>query len=308
MTADTSAPRCSVAARMVDVGGMPVRRLLPARTAHGRRLVLPRPRRAGRIRSGRRHPRRPASAHRPADVHLDDRRRGAAQRQPRQPAVDPPGPGQRDDRRPRHQPRGGRAARPRRAQTSGCSCGSRCRMPNASARRCSSIAQLPHVGRDGFDITLLVGDWLGASSPATVFSPLLGADLLAGGAAATTRCRCARSSSTRCSASTAKRGSKARRWRRARWCFLGTGRETLRIETDAAARLLLLGGRTLRRGRAAVVELRRAQRGNNAGDPRLEPRRPLRRSARHRRRAWSRRRSRPAPAVSKSPSDDGASP
>ena len=45
---------------------------------------------------------------------------------------------------------------------------------------------LPGLYRDGFQLTLLVGEWLGLQSPVRVHSPLLGADLTATGAAAIT--------------------------------------------------------------------------------------------------------------------------
>lgn len=46
--------------------------------------------------------------------------------------------------------------------------------------------ELPGVNRDGIQVTLLVGEWLGLQSPVRVHSPLLGADLTSSGAAATT--------------------------------------------------------------------------------------------------------------------------
>jgi hypothetical protein len=46
--------------------------------------------------------------------------------------------------------------------------------------------ELPVVNRDGFQVTLLVGAWLGLQSPVRVHSPLLGADLTASDAATTT--------------------------------------------------------------------------------------------------------------------------
>ena len=62
-------------------------------------------------------------------------------------------------------------------------------LPDAERERAPMFQhcpELPRIERGGFDITLLVGDWLGATSPAQVFSPLLGADLRAQAAAATT--------------------------------------------------------------------------------------------------------------------------
>jgi redox-sensitive bicupin YhaK (pirin superfamily) len=60
-------------------------------------------------------------------------------------------------------------------------------LPDAERERAPMFQhcpELPRIDRDGFEVTVLVGDWLGATSPATVFSPLLGADLRADGAAA----------------------------------------------------------------------------------------------------------------------------
>ena len=101
--------------------------------------------------------------------------------------------------------------------------------------------ELPRIQRDGFDITLLVGDWLGATSPATVFSPLLGADLCADAAVTTTlplrpefeHAVVCLEGEIRVEGETLAPGA---------LLYFGTGRETLRIETDAAARLLLVGG------------------------------------------------------------------
>lgn len=100
---------------------------------------------------------------------------------------------------------------------------------------------LPHIARDGFDITLLVGDWLGAQSPAQVFSPLLGADLRANGAATTAlplrkdfeHAVLCLDGEIRIEGEALASGT---------LLYLGTGRESLRIECDSGARLLLVGG------------------------------------------------------------------
>ncbi|MPN36606.1 hypothetical protein SDC9_184116 [bioreactor metagenome] len=80
-------------------------------TAHGRRLVLPRPCGTGRFPGRQGHARRRPPAHRAADLHLADRRRSAAPRQPGQRTDHSPWPGQPDDRRPRHRAHRGFAAR-----------------------------------------------------------------------------------------------------------------------------------------------------------------------------------------------------
>ena len=62
-------------------------------------------------------------------------------------------------------------------------------LPDAH-RRCQPAfdhhPQLPVVRRDGFVITLLAGEALGERSPARIYSPLVGLDLAASGAAVTT--------------------------------------------------------------------------------------------------------------------------
>lgn len=112
-------------------------------------------------------------------------------------------------------------------------------------RECAPMFQhcpeLPRIERDGFDITLLVGDWLGASSPATVFSPLLGADLRANGATATVLpLRAEFEHAVVCLEGEVLIEGEA--LAPGTLFYLGTDRDSLRIETDAAARLLLIGG------------------------------------------------------------------
>ena len=104
--------------------------------------------------------------------------------------------------------------------------------------------ELPRIQRDGFDITLLVGDWLGATSSATVFSPLLGADLRADGAAATSLpLRADFEHAVVCLEGEIRVEGEA--LAPGALLYLGLGRETLRIECDSAARLLLVGGEPL---------------------------------------------------------------
>jgi redox-sensitive bicupin YhaK (pirin superfamily) len=117
-------------------------------------------------------------------------------------------------------------------------------LPDAERRRAPMFQhcpELPHVEREGFDITLLVGDWLGAGSPATVFSPLLGADLRAVAAAATTlplradfeHGMLCLDGEVRIEGESLAPGT---------LLHIAPGRASLRIETDAPARLLLVGG------------------------------------------------------------------
>lgn len=117
-------------------------------------------------------------------------------------------------------------------------------LPDAERERAPMFQhcpELPRIERDGFDITLLVGDWLGAESPAQVFSPLLGADLRANAAAATTlSLRPVFEHAVLCLEGEARIEGEA--LAPGTLLYLGTGRETLRIEADAAARLFLVGG------------------------------------------------------------------
>ena len=117
-------------------------------------------------------------------------------------------------------------------------------LPDAERERAPMFQHcpdLPQLARDGFDITLLVGDWLGATSPAQVFSPLLGADLRANAAAATTlplqpgfeHAVVCLEGEIRVEGEALAPGA---------LLYLGTDRESLRIETDAATRFLLVGG------------------------------------------------------------------
>ena len=120
-------------------------------------------------------------------------------------------------------------------------------LPDAERERAPMFQhcpQLPRIDRDGFDITLLVGDWLGESSPAQVFSPLLGADLRAEAAAATTLpLRAGFEHAVVCLDGDIRVEGEA--LAPGALLYLGTGRDTLRLETDAAARLLLVGGEPL---------------------------------------------------------------
>jgi redox-sensitive bicupin YhaK (pirin superfamily) len=104
--------------------------------------------------------------------------------------------------------------------------------------------ELPRIERDGFDVTLLVGDWLGATSPAQVFSPLLGADLRADAAAAASLPLQAEfEHAVVCLEGEIRIDGEA--LAPGTLLYLGSGRESLRIECDSGARLLLIGGEPL---------------------------------------------------------------
>ena len=120
-------------------------------------------------------------------------------------------------------------------------------LPDAERERAPMFQHcpdLPRLERDGFDIVLLVGDWLGASSPAQVFSPLLGADLRADAAAHTTLpLRADFEYAVLCLDGEIRVEGEA--LAPDTLLYLGLGRENVRIETDAASRLLLVGGEPL---------------------------------------------------------------
>ena len=117
-------------------------------------------------------------------------------------------------------------------------------LPDAERERAPMFQhcpELPRIRRDGFDITLLVGDWLGATSPATVFSPLLGADLRADAASVTNLpLRTDFEHAVVC----LEGGIRVEGEALAPGTLLhfGIGQDTLRIECAATARLLLVGG------------------------------------------------------------------
>ncbi|MDE2406236.1 MAG: pirin family protein [Xanthomonadaceae bacterium] len=112
-------------------------------------------------------------------------------------------------------------------------------------RECAPMFQhcpeLPRIARGGFAITVLVGDWLGATAPATVFSPLLGADLRTDTSAATTLPLHADFEyAVLCLDGELRIDGEA--LVADTLLYLGLGRDTLHIETAAAAHLLLIGG------------------------------------------------------------------
>lgn len=117
-------------------------------------------------------------------------------------------------------------------------------LPDAERERAPMFQhcpELPRIDRDGFEVTVLVGDWLGATSPATVFSPLLGADLRADGAAAATLpLRPDFEHAVACLEGDIRIEGEA--LAPGTLLYLGPDRDSLRIECDSAARLLLIGG------------------------------------------------------------------
>ena len=103
---------------------------------------------------------------------------------------------------------------------------------------------LPQWQQDGAEITLVVGELAGHRSPATVFSPLVGADIVA-----TQACRltlpvpadfelglCINEGHAELEGETLKTGE---------LYYLGQGRDTLILTLSAGSRIMLLGGEPL---------------------------------------------------------------
>jgi len=103
---------------------------------------------------------------------------------------------------------------------------------------------LPQWQQDGADITLVVGELAGRRSPATVFSPLVGADIVAAQA-----CRltlpipadfelglCINEGHAELEGKTLESGE---------LYYLGQGRDTLVLTLSAGSRIMLLGGEPL---------------------------------------------------------------
>ncbi|MBY4595269.1 pirin family protein [Ottowia caeni] len=100
---------------------------------------------------------------------------------------------------------------------------------------------LPIVQADGFQGTVLAGTAWGQTSPATIYSPLVGIDLAASGSA---RTEIALQTDFEYAAM-ALRGSLTvggETLQPGEWLYFSPGRTTLPISCDAEAQLLLLGG------------------------------------------------------------------
>ncbi len=100
---------------------------------------------------------------------------------------------------------------------------------------------LPVIARDGFGITLLTGSAFGETSPVEVFSPLVAMDLAArGGASADVTLEPSFEYAVLVLAGEA--GIEGARFAPGALCYLGRGRASLALHTDAAAHLVLIGG------------------------------------------------------------------
>lgn len=135
---------------------------------------------------------------------------------------------------------------------------------------------IPVLTRDGFRVSVLVGDFLGARSPVRVYTPLLGADLLAEGSAATTLpLREEFEYGAIVLEGEAVIGGQA--IAPGELLDLGSGNASLTLATNARARVLLLGGAPL--GEEVLLfwnfvgrspeEMAEAARQWNAGDARF---------------------------------------
>ena len=117
-------------------------------------------------------------------------------------------------------------------------------LPEAERHREPDFAhypELPGVDADGFRATVLAGSALGRTSPAAVHTPLVGLDLEAPGAARTAlplepafeHAALVLRGAARVAGEALEPGT---------LLYLGTGRQTLEIACEAAARVLIIGG------------------------------------------------------------------
>jgi redox-sensitive bicupin YhaK (pirin superfamily) len=100
---------------------------------------------------------------------------------------------------------------------------------------------LPIIDRDGFRITLLAGDMLGARAPARVYSPLVGVDLTTN-AAARTQLPLQSTFEYGVLVLEGTAEIEGEILDADTLLYLGSGREQLHITTSQGARLLLIGG------------------------------------------------------------------
>jgi redox-sensitive bicupin YhaK (pirin superfamily) len=117
-------------------------------------------------------------------------------------------------------------------------------LPDAERRRAPAFQhypELPVLESGGFTVTVLAGSALGARAPAAVFSPLVGLDLSAK-TAASTRLSLEPGFEHAVLVLSGAGTVEGERIEPGTLLYLGTGRESLRVACDAAARLLLVGG------------------------------------------------------------------
>jgi quercetin 2,3-dioxygenase len=105
-------------------------------------------------------------------------------------------------------------------------------------------AELPVIGAGGLEVTVFIGSLPGAQSPATVFSEIVGAQIVAGtGAAGRIPLTPAHEHVMFVSAGSAEVDGTV--LRTGQLLYLGTGREHVAVAAAAGSRLFLLGGMPL---------------------------------------------------------------
>ena len=117
-------------------------------------------------------------------------------------------------------------------------------LPDSERNRTPSFhhyPDLPRIEQGGFVLTVLVGEALGQAAPTEVFTPLLGIDITSESAAgATLPLRADFEHAAMCLEGEADVGGQ--HIVPGELLYLGTGRDEIEISSDAAARVLLIGG------------------------------------------------------------------
>ncbi|HEV2285508.1 MAG TPA: pirin family protein [Steroidobacteraceae bacterium] len=117
-------------------------------------------------------------------------------------------------------------------------------LPEHERRRAPAFRNYPHlplIERGGFSVRVLAGSACGETSPAEVYSPLIGLDVASTGRAALELpLETAFEHAALVLAGTASVAGET--LTPGTLLYLGTGRETIALRTDAAARVLLIGG------------------------------------------------------------------
>ena len=90
-------------------------------------------------------------------------------------------------------------------------------------------ADLPRLSRQGLRATVILGELEGARSPATTYTPIMGAEL--SGRAATRRWDCGPTSSTACWRSTPGSSSTGHRLETSEIGYVGAGQERLELSS-----------------------------------------------------------------------------
>lgn len=117
-------------------------------------------------------------------------------------------------------------------------------LPDSARHRAPSFhhyPDLPRIEQDGFRFTVLVGEALGQTAPAEVFTPLVGIDITTDNAARTTLpLRADFEHAAMCLEGEADVAGQ--HIVPGELLYLGTGREAIEIAADDASRVLLIGG------------------------------------------------------------------